>query len=462
VLAVIDAGAHAWAARGGSYSSLTDWQVGANGALEGRITLPLKVGTVGGSLQANPGAELGLAIAGVSGAGELAALMAAVGLAQNFAALRALVTHGIQRGHMRLHARSVASTAAVPAAIFDRVVAAMIESGDINVSTARELTARLSASRAPVKDAASSESRSGYGVAAGKVILLGEHAAVYDKHVLALPLLDAVSARVEEKGHELEVHLVELGRDRGADLGADSGGGIAAAIELMLDSLDVRSRGFRIVVESRVPAAMGLGSSAAFAVAIIRAFDDFYELRLDDDRVNALAFDCEKLAHGTPSGIDNTLATFARPVLYRRSASPTTRALSLDEQPPVVVAASGTRGMTRDQVSGVRQRYERQPRLFSRIFDEIDANVGGETASVVGEKIRQIAAHRQAICVSHLAPVAAAADCHFVVSKSVRQGRTLTDVSELGKSDRVRELARMLGGQGEAQKRHARALLKNL
>jgi len=369
----IDAGAHAWAARGGSYSSLTDWQVGANGALEGRITLPLKVGTVGGSLQANPGAELGLAIAGVSGAGELAALMAAVGLAQNFAALRALVTHGIQRGHMRLHARSVASTAAVPAAIFDRVVAAMIESGDINVSTARELTARLSASRAPVKDAASSESRSGYGVAAGKVILLGEHAAVYDKHVLALPLLDAVSARVEEKGHELEVHLVELGRDRGADLGADSGGGIAAAIELMLDSLDVRSRGFRIVVESRVPAAMGLGSSAAFAVAIIRAFDDFYELRLDDDRVNALAFDCEKLAHGTPSGIDNTLATFARPVLYRRSASPTTRALSLDEQPPVVVAASGTRGMTRDQVSGVRQRYERQPRLFSRIFDEIDA-----------------------------------------------------------------------------------------
>jgi len=93
------------------------------------------------------------------------------------------------------------------------------------------------------------------------------------------------------------------------------------------------------------------------------------------------------------------------------------------------------------------------------VFDEVDANVGGATANAVGEKMRQIARARQVLCITHLAPVAAAADTHFVVTKQVRDGRTTSDIQPLSAKQRVDELARMLGGQGEAARKHAAALL---
>jgi DNA repair protein RecN (Recombination protein N) len=94
------------------------------------------------------------------------------------------------------------------------------------------------------------------------------------------------------------------------------------------------------------------------------------------------------------------------------------------------------------------------------IFDEVDANVGGETARAVGEKMRQIARQRQVLCITHLAPVAAQGDVHFVVAKETRAGRTTSEIQRLEAKDRVTELARMLGGQTEAARRHAAALLK--
>lgn len=93
------------------------------------------------------------------------------------------------------------------------------------------------------------------------------------------------------------------------------------------------------------------------------------------------------------------------------------------------------------------------------VFDEVDANVGGETANAVGDKMRQIARARQVLCITHLASVAAVADTHFVVTKQVRDGRTLSDIQPLSAKHRVDELARMLGGQGEAARKHAEALL---
>jgi DNA repair protein RecN (Recombination protein N) len=94
------------------------------------------------------------------------------------------------------------------------------------------------------------------------------------------------------------------------------------------------------------------------------------------------------------------------------------------------------------------------------IFDEVDANIGGETANVVGEKIKRIAAKRQVLCITHLPQVAAPADAHYVVTKQVRNGRTISEIELLGKKERVTELARMLGGQSEAARKHAEALLK--
>jgi DNA repair protein RecN (Recombination protein N) len=94
------------------------------------------------------------------------------------------------------------------------------------------------------------------------------------------------------------------------------------------------------------------------------------------------------------------------------------------------------------------------------VFDEVDANVGGETATAVGEKMREIGQKRQVLCITHLAPVAAAAQQHYVVTKEGQEGRTISKIKELELKDRVSELARMLGGQFEAARKHAEALLK--
>ena len=94
------------------------------------------------------------------------------------------------------------------------------------------------------------------------------------------------------------------------------------------------------------------------------------------------------------------------------------------------------------------------------VFDEVDANVGGETANAVGEKMKQIAAKRQVLCITHLPQVAAPADAHYVVTKLVKNGRTISEISLLDKKSRVTELARMLGGQSDAARKHAEALLK--
>jgi len=94
------------------------------------------------------------------------------------------------------------------------------------------------------------------------------------------------------------------------------------------------------------------------------------------------------------------------------------------------------------------------------IFDEVDANIGGETANAVGEKMKQIAAKRQVLCITHLPQVAAPADAHYAVTKQVKNGRTISEIQLLGKKERVTELARMLGGQSDAARNHAEALLK--
>ncbi|MDH4257101.1 MAG: hydroxymethylglutaryl-CoA reductase, degradative, partial [Gammaproteobacteria bacterium] len=330
----IEAAAHAWAVRQGAYRSLTEWTATPAGELHGRLCLPLKVGIVGGSLRANPGVELGLRIAGAGSAAELAGLMAAVGLAQNFAALRALVTDGIQKGHMSLHARSVAAAADVPAEHFDAVVRGLIDGGDIKVWKARELVRELASSpqAAELQDA-------GKGSAAGKVILLGEHAVVYGKHALALPLPDAVVARIAPRDGGLQLVVIE----GGARTRLEPGHALEGLVELVRGRLGIADDGYSVEVETRIPPGMGLGASAAFAVAIIRAFANLKGLDLDAREVDAIAFECEKLAHGTPSGIDNNLATYAEPVLYSKGRDTRTRPIELAISPPMVVATSAVR-----------------------------------------------------------------------------------------------------------------------
>jgi len=142
----IEAGAHAYAARKGHYGPLTEWHINGD-ALVGRIELPLAVGIVGGNLECNPRVQLSLRVLAVHSARELAAIMAAVGLGQNFAALRALVTDGIQRGHMELHARGLAAAAGAPKELLEDVVRQLIASGDIKLSKARQIVASTQVAR---------------------------------------------------------------------------------------------------------------------------------------------------------------------------------------------------------------------------------------------------------------------------------------------------------------------------
>ncbi len=139
----IEAGAHAYAARNGRYSSLTKFAKDADGNLVGSIELPLAVGIVGGATKTNPIAKLALKILGVKSAQELAEVMAAVGLAQNVAALRALVTEGIQRGHMKLHARNLAIMAGAKLNEVDEVVSELIKSGQVTYDKAVEIINKL-------------------------------------------------------------------------------------------------------------------------------------------------------------------------------------------------------------------------------------------------------------------------------------------------------------------------------
>ena len=135
----IDAGAHAYASITGSYKPLTKWEKDNNGDLVGTIELPLALGLVGGATKIHPTAKTVVKILGVKSATELGEIVASVGLAQNLAAIKALATEGIQRGHMSLHAKNIASVAGAKGEELDRIVKKMIEDKNINLEYAKSL-----------------------------------------------------------------------------------------------------------------------------------------------------------------------------------------------------------------------------------------------------------------------------------------------------------------------------------
>jgi len=142
----IEAGVHAYAARSGQYSPLTRWNKDKNGDLIGEIELPMAVGLIGGATAVHPIAKIAVKILGVKSARELAETIAAVGLCQNLAALRALAAEGIQRGHMRLHARNVAATAGATGDLVDKIAEAMVAERKIRLDRAKELLTEYSRS----------------------------------------------------------------------------------------------------------------------------------------------------------------------------------------------------------------------------------------------------------------------------------------------------------------------------
>ena len=135
----IEAGAHAYAARSGRYTSLSTWSKDANGNLVGTLEMPMAVGIVGGATKVHPAAQAAVRLMGVKTASELAEIIVSVGLAQNMAALRALATEGIQRGHMSLHARQVAIAAGATGEQIEKVAAQMVAEKVVRIDRAEEI-----------------------------------------------------------------------------------------------------------------------------------------------------------------------------------------------------------------------------------------------------------------------------------------------------------------------------------
>lgn len=367
----IEASAHAYAARSGSYRALTRWYANNEGDLTGEIEIPIKVGTVGGSLETNPSVRLNHRLLGNPNASQLAGIFGAVGLAQNYAALRALSTAGIQQNHMTLHARSVAMSANVPKELFDEVVDTLIESGEIKVWNAQEIVRRMK-KKTTEASVVIDEPRS---TACGKVVLLGEHAVVYGRSALAAPIPLAVESRVVDARDGVHLLIPRWGVEQRVRPIDEHPAGVAGILALLLKRLELTDRSMTIEVFPAVPRAVGLGGSAALAVSVIRALSTHFGLGLDDDRVNEYAFECEQAAHGTPSGVDNTVATYGKPILFRgpsENAGSSFEDVAMARPLPLVIAMTGKESLTARTVARVARAWQCNKARYERVFDQID------------------------------------------------------------------------------------------
>jgi len=369
----IEAAAHSYAARGGAYTALTNYSRNENGDLVASIEIPLKVGTVGGPLESNRNVMILHRLMGIESARELAEVMGSVGLAQNIAALKALVTEGIQRGHMTLHARSVASAAGATADIFETVVEQLINDGDIKIWKAEQIVQSLRVSQ-QVEELEQEviEYLPEAATAHGKVILLGEHAVVYESHAIAAPIPLAIQARVHPGKDGVYLLIPRWGVEETLQKGVKHKYSIYESLDLILTRLGLDNEDMKIEIFPHIPRAAGLGGSAALAVAIIRALAQYYKLDVSNEEISGLAYESELIAHGSASGIDNTLATYGNFTLYRKGVPPFMQDITSPEAIPIVIGLSGVESLTAKMVAKVREGRQQSPKLYDHIFEEIN------------------------------------------------------------------------------------------
>lgn len=139
----IEAGAHAYAVKNGRYTSLSTWEVDASGDLVGHLEMPMAIGIVGGATRVHPAAQAAIRLMDIQTASQLAEIIVSVGLAQNLAAIRALATEGIQKGHMSLHARQVAIAAGATGDMIDLLAAKLVQDGTVRIDYAVQILETL-------------------------------------------------------------------------------------------------------------------------------------------------------------------------------------------------------------------------------------------------------------------------------------------------------------------------------
>ena len=208
--------------------------------------------------------------------------------------------------------------------------------------------------------------------APGKIILFGEHAVVYGRPAIAVPVQQVrarvvVTAKPRGQTGEVRVLAPDIGLDaRLADLSENQP--LAKVIQSVLSALGIACPpACTVRVTSTIPVAAGMGSGAAVSVAALRAFSTFLGHPLPAEQVSDLAYEVEKLYHGTPSGIDNTVITYAMPVVFVRSQS--IQILRVAQPFTVVIADTGVRSPTSVAVGDLRRLWQADPGRYESLFD---------------------------------------------------------------------------------------------
>jgi mevalonate kinase len=210
--------------------------------------------------------------------------------------------------------------------------------------------------------------------APGKIILFGEHAVVYGEPAIAAPVQTlrarvVVSPEISGKSGEIQIEAPDISLSSGLeDLEIDHPLRVAVS-EVVGDKNFEIVPACRIQIISTIPPASGLGSSAAISTALIRAFSAFLGKRMTDEEVSQAAFEVEKIHHGTPSGIDNSVVVFQQPVYYQKGVP--LENLSVSNPFSILIAGSGSPGDTRKAVTAVRENWLEEPERFNELFSEI-------------------------------------------------------------------------------------------
>jgi mevalonate kinase len=207
--------------------------------------------------------------------------------------------------------------------------------------------------------------------APGKIILFGEHAVVYGRPALAVPVTDVQANATVTENRLRTIRIEAPGIGVNADLQAlPPNHPLAAVTRAVLGALGiVHPPSFTMRIESTIPVASGLGSGAAVSVAAIRALASFLGCVMPDEKVNALAFEIEKLHHGTPSGIDNIVVTYAKPVYFLKGCPGETFHPGVPFT--IVIGDTGVPASTKESVREVRELWQADPARFEKMFDVV-------------------------------------------------------------------------------------------
>lgn len=210
--------------------------------------------------------------------------------------------------------------------------------------------------------------------APGKIILFGEHAVVYGQPAIAIPLPDVQAravVRPGKPGSGVQIIAANLGRSIVVSPEFSDEHALAVAVRLLLGRLQLPIPDLEVLLHSTIPLASGLGSGAAATTALLRALGLALGRPLDPESLNGLVFEIEKLYHGTPSGIDNTVIVYERPVYFVRGEAVET--FGIESPLHLVVADTGVASPTRATVGDVRALYEREPGRWGPLFERIGA-----------------------------------------------------------------------------------------